>query len=171
MSLAAVRLEPESKFSQVLEEFRRQGRMVQWDRRGEPAGLPFKTDDRRPTELDPPQRLGGLEPSFDRPRELPAKRVHFISKDEHDVLRADKHIAGLVFAPDGDTLAVASGGKIDLWDVAKRELRTSFEGLSGYITALAYSPNGARFVTLYGPGRRALKPASRLLMAAETRRM
>src|SRR4029077_13442943 len=49
-------------------------------------------------------------------------------------------MTSLAFTPDGQTLAVVSGGKIHLWDMATRQELPAFE--SADATCLAFSPKG-----------------------------
>jgi WD40 repeat protein len=52
-------------------------------------------------------------------------------------------ITGLVFSPDGETLATANGdGSVSLWDLAKEERRVTFKGHGGPVWCVAISPDG-----------------------------
>jgi WD40 repeat protein len=48
----------------------------------------------------------------------------------------------LAFAPDGRTLASASGGVVTLWDPAEGRLRTTLSGHDDEVCALAFAPDG-----------------------------
>jgi WD40 repeat protein len=53
----------------------------------------------------------------------------------------------VVFAPDGRTLAVGVGHAVELWDVANGRRVTRWEGHTGNVWCLAYSPDGARLAS------------------------
>jgi WD40 repeat protein len=63
-------------------------------------------------------------------------------------------VTGVVFFPDGKTLAVASGGNnsrrrgaVKLWDLATKRVRATLQGPAGPVTALALSPDGRCLAT------------------------
>jgi WD40 repeat protein len=52
-------------------------------------------------------------------------------------------IAGLVFSPDGETLATADvEGSVSLWDLAKEKTRVTLKGHGGHVLCVAFSPDG-----------------------------
>jgi RNA polymerase sigma factor (sigma-70 family) len=52
-------------------------------------------------------------------------------------------ITGLVFSPDGETLATADfNGSVCLWDLAKEKTRVTLEGHGGSAWCVAFSPDG-----------------------------
>jgi WD40 repeat protein len=57
------------------------------------------------------------------------------------------NVAGVAFAPDGKTLAVAVGWTVELWDVGTRELVARLTGHEGKVKCLAFSPDGTRLAS------------------------
>jgi WD40 repeat protein len=52
-------------------------------------------------------------------------------------------ITGLVFSPDGETLATADvDGRVSLWDLAKKKTRVTLKGHGGHVWCVAFSPDG-----------------------------
>jgi WD40 repeat protein len=53
-------------------------------------------------------------------------------------------IAGLVFSPDGETLATADldARSVSLWDLAKEKTRATLKGHGGHVFCVAFSPDG-----------------------------
>jgi WD40 repeat protein len=54
-------------------------------------------------------------------------------------------ITGLVFSPDGVTLATATAGldaNVSLWDLAKEKRRVTLKGHGGHAWCVAFSPDG-----------------------------
>jgi RNA polymerase sigma factor (sigma-70 family) len=54
-------------------------------------------------------------------------------------------ITGLVFSPDGETLAAATAGigaNISFWDLAKERTRVTLPGHGGHVWCVAFSPDG-----------------------------
>ena len=53
-------------------------------------------------------------------------------------------IAGLVFSPDGETLATAGldARSVSLWDLAKEKTRVTLKGHGGHVFCVAFSPDG-----------------------------
>ena len=50
----------------------------------------------------------------------------------------------LAFSPDGTTLAVGQlGGKITLWNLSTRRIRSTLLGHTGFVASLAFAPDGA----------------------------
>jgi uncharacterized protein with WD repeat len=56
--------------------------------------------------------------------------------------RSNLMIWSLVYSPDGQYLAAGSDLNVQLWNVATRSLQTVFEGHSGCIRSVCFSPNG-----------------------------
>jgi sugar lactone lactonase YvrE len=54
----------------------------------------------------------------------------------------DSCAEGVVFSPDGKTLASVCGGKVKLWDVATRKEKTVLKGDDKWKGLLAFSPDG-----------------------------
>lgn len=54
---------------------------------------------------------------------------------------------GLVYAPDGGTLAVLRGWEVTLWEPQNRATRAVLKGHRGVVTDAAYSPDGRLLVT------------------------
>ena len=52
------------------------------------------------------------------------------------------HIYSVVFSPDGETLAIADGGVVKLWDVATGKRKLIFPEDSGGVLSVAFSPDG-----------------------------
>jgi RNA polymerase sigma factor (sigma-70 family) len=52
-------------------------------------------------------------------------------------------VTGLVFSPDGETLATADlDGSVSLWDLAKEKTRVTLKGHGGHVFCVAFSPDG-----------------------------
>jgi hypothetical protein len=117
-----------------------------WDVvRGEPRGL--LRGHASPVQAVAFAPDGGVLASGDRSGTV--KLWNVASLAERDTLTAaeDKlfveEVAAVAFSPDGETLAVAVGRIVQLWDVASGRLGARLEGHEGNVKCLAYSPNGA----------------------------
>jgi WD40 repeat protein len=52
-------------------------------------------------------------------------------------------LTGLVFSPDGETLATADlDGSVFLWDLAKEKRRVTLKDHGGHVFCVAFSPDG-----------------------------
>ncbi|HMQ35633.1 MAG TPA: WD40 repeat domain-containing protein, partial [Chloroflexaceae bacterium] len=56
---------------------------------------------------------------------------------------ADEVVGAVLYAPDGETIAVGLGGTVELRDAATLEARARLEGHANEISALAFTPDGA----------------------------
>jgi WD40 repeat protein len=65
---------------------------------------------------------------------------------EHQLKPEGGHtIRGLVFSPDGETLATATAGldaSVSLWDLAKEKRRANLKGHGGHVWCVAFAPDG-----------------------------
>lgn len=52
----------------------------------------------------------------------------------------------IIYSPDGKTIAVTAGGKVNLWDASGKHLKT-LTGHKGYVTSIRFSPNGQTLIT------------------------
>ena len=65
----------------------------------------------------------------------------------HLNLEHRKPPVALAFAPDGQTLAVAAGSLILLWDVASGEKQATLRGHASEVTALSWTPDGRTLIS------------------------
>jgi len=61
-------------------------------------------------------------------------------------------ILGVAFSPDGREVAVASGALVEVWGLDTRNRVLSFRGHTGYVRAVAFSPDG-RYLATGGAGQ------------------
>lgn len=54
------------------------------------------------------------------------------------------------FSPEGDLLAIARRGKVELWDLHIQAVIAELEGVSGAVGPVAFSPDGTRLVAATG---------------------
>ncbi|MEK7325009.1 MAG: hypothetical protein AAB217_07105, partial [Chloroflexota bacterium] len=56
----------------------------------------------------------------------------------------------ILFSPDGQTLAVIKGKKVEVWNLQTRQLALSLDGLGQTIGPLVFTPDGARLIAATG---------------------
>jgi WD40 repeat protein len=75
------------------------------------------------------------------------------SCSEKTVLHNDPWSAGVAFRPDGRLLATSNwSGRVQLWDPAREQIRTSFQAHHENIPSIAFSPDGSSLATASADG-------------------